>query len=135
MHLARPILALLAGAALSAAVVQRTTPIRVVDGDTIVWGWRIRIEPARYRLAGFDAPETRGAHCPEERSLGKKAALRLAALVAGGGASLSTQVARDKYGREIASLSLRGEDAGAVLEREGLAHAYTGRGRRPGWCP
>lgn len=131
---ARLLLALLAGAALSAAAVNLTAPVRVIDGDTFAWGWRLRLEPARYRLAGIDAPETRGARCPEERSLGKAAAERLRRLLAGGGVVMATQVARDKYARGIASLSLGGHDLSDALIAEGLARPYTGRGRRLPWC-
>jgi len=129
------ILGALAGAAVSAAVVVRQAELRVIDGDTIDWGWRLRLEPARYRLAGIDTPETRGAKCAEERSRGKAAAERLRRLVAGGSVSLSVQRARDKYGRGVASLTHDGRDVSETLVAEGLARPYDGRTRRAGWCP
>ncbi|MGE0022132.1 MAG: thermonuclease family protein, partial [Hyphomicrobium sp.] len=128
------LLALAVGAALSAAAVNATSELRIIDGDTVALGWRIRLEEARYRLAGIDAPETRGARCPNERALGTKAALRLRELVAGGNAVLATKAAKDKYGRQIASLSQNGHDVGETLIAEGLARPYDGRSRRAGWC-
>jgi endonuclease YncB( thermonuclease family) len=38
--------------------------IQVIDGDTV------RTNGLRYRLVGFDAPETIDAKCPQERALG-----------------------------------------------------------------
>jgi len=128
------LLALLAGAALSAAIVNATSELRIVDGDTIDLGWRLRLERARYRLAGIDTPETRGARCPGERSRGKAAAERLRSLVAGGGLSLSVHHARDRYGRGVASLTRGGQDVGRTLIDEGLARPYDGRSRRKSWC-
>lgn len=130
-----PLLAgLLIGVSISAAAVWWQAPLRVIDGDTVERGWRIRIEPARYRLAGIDAPETRGAKCQSERALGKAATERLRALVAGGDVSLATLVAKDKYGRGVASLSLGRRDVGEQLIAEGLARPYSGRSKRASWC-
>jgi micrococcal nuclease len=128
------LLALAAGALLSAAAVNATSELRVVDGDTIDWGWRLKLEKARYRLAGIDAPETRGARCASERALGKAAAERLRRLVAGGGVVLATQATRDKYARQVAALSQGGHDVGETLIAEGLARPYTGRTQRAPWC-
>jgi len=129
------LLAALVGAALSAAIVNATQELHVVDGDTFDLGWRVSIERARYRLAGVDAPETRGARCPEERALGNKAELRLRALVAGGHVSVQVRETRDKYARGLASLSRDGRDVAETLIAEGLARPYSGRTRRAGWCP
>jgi endonuclease YncB( thermonuclease family) len=106
----------------------------VVDGDTIDWGWRLKIESARYRLAVIDTPETRGARCAEERALGKQAAERLRSLVAAGDVTLRVDDASDKYRRQIASLSHGGHDVGETLISEGLARPYSGRGKRGSWC-
>lgn len=128
------LLAALVGAALSAAAVNATQELRIVDGDTFDLGWRISIERARYRLAGIDTPETRGAKCAEEKSLGKAAANRLRSLVEGGDVSVRVHDGRDKYARGIASLTHRGQDVAATLIAEGLARPYDGRTRRAGWC-
>jgi endonuclease YncB( thermonuclease family) len=68
-----PVLALIVGGLISAGAVNATSELHVVDGDTIDWGWRLTLERARYRLAGFDAPETRGAKCAGERAIGEEA--------------------------------------------------------------
>jgi endonuclease YncB( thermonuclease family) len=128
------LLALIAGAALSALVVSATQELHVVDGDTFDAGWQIRLERARYRLAGVDTPETRGAKCAEERALGKAAAKRLRALLAGGNVSVKVVKGRDKYARGVASLTRDGHDVAETLIAEGLARPYSGRTRRAGWC-
>jgi micrococcal nuclease len=99
-----------AGAALAQDALPSSAFI-VVDGDTIK-------SPAgvRYRLVGFDCPETFRAKCDEELALGL-AASRL-----------------DKYGRTLATLTVNGRDVGEVLISEGLARAYKGR-KRESWCP
>src|SRR5688572_10406367 len=50
----------------------------VVDGDT-VW-----IAGEKVRIAGIDAPETHEPRCPKEAQLGRKAALRLQAVLSAG---------------------------------------------------
>lgn len=103
--------------------------IRVIDGDTLAIGER------RIRLLGFDAPETRGAKCPGERMLAGAATLRMRMMFASPvRVSLVISDRRDRWGREMGTLTVGGEDAGAVLIREGLAHPYDGRGKRQGWC-
>ncbi|WBT36733.1 thermonuclease family protein [Hyphomicrobium sp. DMF-1] len=104
-------------------------PLRVVDGDTVDYGYW------RWRLAGFDAPEIRQAHCPEERALRQRAAERLGALLAAGGDELHPHNrGRDRYGRRIASLMAHDADLAQALIAEGLARAYDGHGPRGGWC-
>lgn len=99
---------------------------RAVDGDTI------RCGEERVRLVGLDAPELRG-RCEAERQRALAATERLRLLIADG-VTLST-AGRDKYDRVLAVvLDARGQDVGQILVREGLAHAYHGRGPREGWC-
>lgn len=126
-----PILGLIAGGTLAAAAALWQPGIRVVDGDTVDHGfWR-------WRLEGFDAPETGSrARCHEERVLGQSATLRLAEAVEAGKAVLKPlgPVWRvDRYNRRIARLTIDGRDAGDILTAEGLAHPYDG-GARGGWC-
>lgn len=105
------------------------TPIRVIDGDTLAIGEQ------RIRLMGFDAPEARGAKCQAERALAAAATIRMQAMVASAErVSLAMSGKRDRWGRELARLSVGGEDAAAVMIREGLAVEYSGRGKRKGWC-
>ncbi|WP_108816888.1 thermonuclease family protein [Loktanella sp. Alg231-35] len=73
--------------------------IYVVDGDTI------DIEGKRFRLVGYDTPETYRAGCAAERALGNRAMARLRELIA-----TQTEVAlyvganRDKFDRGLARL-------------------------------
>jgi len=117
--------------------------INLIDGDTI------RVAGETFRLVGFDAPETYRAQCPAERELGNRATFRLRQLIAAGGLDLkkvpcachpgTEGTPRCNYGRSCAVLRARGQDVGALLIAEGLAHAYvcglTSCPRREEWCP
>lgn len=103
-------------------------PLRVVDGDTVDYGYW------RWRLAGFDAPEIRQAHCPEERALGQRAAERLRSLVETRTPRLAYLGDPDKYRRPLGRLTLSGEDVAAIAIREGWGHAYSGKDVRESWC-
>jgi endonuclease YncB( thermonuclease family) len=102
--------------------------IHVIDGDTIAIG------DDRYRLMGFDTPETYRSKCAAELALGKKATRRLKALIADASA-LELEVAsrRDKYGRKLARAFVFDQDVGSILISEGLARKYSG-GKRMPWC-
>jgi endonuclease YncB( thermonuclease family) len=117
--------------------------ISVVDGDTV------RSGEQTYRLIGFDTPE-RGdlARCARERTLAQQAKQRLQQLVGSGQVTLqrvacackpgTEGTSRCNYGRLCATLRADGQDVGAILIREGLAHSYvcsgTGCPRRRSWC-
>jgi micrococcal nuclease len=122
------ILGALTGALLTACAVFWQPGIHVVDGDTVDHGfWR-------WRLEGYDAPETGSrARCHEERVLGQSAKRRLAELLADGPAVLRPLAGFDRYGRRLARLEAGERDVAAVLIGEGLAREYHG-GRRGGWC-
>lgn len=102
--------------------------ITVIDGDTI------ERNGVRYRLIGFDTPETWRARCTVEYDKGIAAKNRLQDLVSSGKAKLVDTRREDKYGRGLARLYVDGKDAGRVLVSEGLARPYDGRSRRAGWC-
>lgn len=106
-----------------------STEFVAVDGDTIR-------SPAgvRYRLLGFDAPETGLAKCMEELDLGTRAKRRLQELIDSGGARLVESGKLDRYGRTLASLYVAGVDVAGTLVAEGLARPYAG-GKRESWCP
>lgn len=90
--------------------------IVVIDGDTV------DVNGARWRLDGYDAPETGDrARCPEEREAGEKAKRRLQQIL--GAAKVETQTLghRDRYGRVIGTIRADGRDVGELLAREGLA--------------
>ncbi|CTQ34444.1 thermonuclease family protein [Jannaschia rubra] len=102
--------------------------VRVVDGDTI------DVRGERYRLVGFDTPETWKPRCDYERALGETAAARLTDLIDSGRVvDLIVLPGRDRYDRGLARLFIGGSDVKDVLIGEGLARAYDG-GRRTGWC-
>lgn len=103
----------------------------IVDGDT-VW-----LNGQKIRLEGIDAPEVEEYQCAAEKALGDKATLRLQALLNAGGWTVAQDGDRnrDKYGRLLRSFNTAdGDTVGLELYREGLAHLYDGRGKRPGWC-
>lgn len=111
--------------------IYRTAPphgIVVIDGDTI------ERHGVRYRLIGFDAPETFRAQCSSEFDKGVAAKHRLQDLISSGDVRLVDTRREDRYGRGLARLYTNGRDAGAVLIGEGLARPYDGRSRRQGWC-
>ena len=96
--------------------------------------WRYsKVDGKRYRLLGFDSPETFFAKCEREREAGYAAAARLRELIETTDARLEPTGKNCKWGRGCAYLLLNGEDAGDVMIREGHGAPYTG-GRRPNWC-
>jgi micrococcal nuclease len=100
----------------------------VIDGDTIRAPYGVK-----YRLMGFDAPETFQAKCDAELALGKRAAERLKELLASGEVRIVESGKIDRYGRTLAHVTVNGRDVGGLLIGEGLARPYSG-GRREGWC-
>jgi hypothetical protein len=110
---------------------------------------RFRVAGETFRLVGFDAPETYRARCASERELGNRATFRLRQLVATGGLDLervpcacrtgTEGTPRCNYGRSCGVLRARGQDVGALLIAEGLAHVYvcgrTSCPAREAWCP
>jgi len=116
--------------------------IRVVDGDTVDAvvppgpGEAAGARPMkRYRLVGFDTPETVQAGCGAELALGERAKERLRELVATGPVRLAVDEGHtDRWGRGLATLTVGGRDVGTTLIREGLAVPYSGKGRRIDWC-
>jgi hypothetical protein len=99
----------------------------VVDGDTFF------LAGERIDIAGIDAPEIKGAACPQERRHGIEAAVTLGQLLNRGGVTLGSS------GREAApgsvaqrSVEVRGHDVGALLVGTGLAREE--RAGRRSWC-
>jgi endonuclease YncB( thermonuclease family) len=98
------------------------------------------------RLAGVDAPETRGA-CARERELAQRAQDFVASRLApgrdpnrdpGGDMEPSVQLREVRYGKYARRVVARveteaGLDLSAALLAAGLAQPYDG-GRRPVWC-
>lgn len=107
--------------------------ISVVDGDTIDVG------PQRYRMVGYDTPETVGISrrpvADDEKVIGRIAKDRLAELLQSGPLDL-TEVpcacpkstigtSACNYGRKCAILTLNGTNIGDPLIAEGLAVPFT----------
>src|SRR5215204_2560072 len=65
---------------------------RAVDGDTLALG------DERFRLVGFDTPETFHALCPAEKAHGLRAKVRLQELLKRGPVRLVRDRGKDKYG-------------------------------------
>lgn len=106
-------------------------PVRVVDGDTIDRGL------FRYRLVGFDAPETRRARCVLERERGHAATARLRELIAGAGeVEIRRETWRlDRYWRLLGRLYVDGRDVGEIAIAEGWGAPYHVRkGKQRDWC-
>jgi endonuclease YncB( thermonuclease family) len=91
----------------------------VVDGDTI------RLNDARIRLKGIDAPEMRQTCYRSRRSYscGDAARRALAGLVSGKPVQCRSS-GRDRYGRVLARCIVDGADIGARMVEEGWAVSY-----------
>lgn len=124
---------LLAALFLVSAVPVQAAPVSsgdiyLIDGDTADVGGD------RFRLVGYDTPETYKPQCKYEKALGEEATRRARQLVRDAGTvDFIILPGRDKYGRGLARIILHGNDLGDILITEGLARRYT-RGRRKGWC-
>ena len=104
-------------------------PLQAVDGDTVKRG------KIRTRLMKYDTPEIgRRAKCPEEHELGLRAKARLDGLLMGSRWQMVYSKRRDVHGRDLALLTVDGQDVAAIMIAEGLARPYTGRKKRRGWC-
>jgi endonuclease YncB( thermonuclease family) len=89
-------------------------PNCVLDGGTIyVAGQRIEI-------AGMVAPSIQDPRCPEERSRGIDAAMRLADLLNSGHVTVGGTF-RDPYGRAVRKVQVNDEDVGEAMISAGLA--------------
>jgi hypothetical protein len=98
----------------------------VIDGDTFdVGGTRVRI-------AGIDAPETHPSRCPNEAALGAAATQKLAQLLRSGPLWISG-IVTDRYGRNVRTVRVNGEDVADAMISAGLARNYDGK-QRQGWC-
>ncbi len=99
----------------------------VVDGDTFWYAGE------KIRVADINTAEVSEPACAREAALGRAATARLQALLNAGAFTLEpVDRDRDRYGRQIRTVTRGGESLGAVLVREGLAEEW--RGRRGSWC-
>lgn len=100
-------------------------PNCVLDGDTVYFGGE------KLEIAGMDAPEIRAAACPDERSRGIEAAVRLNELLNRGKVTV-TGTERGTGGQLLTKLTVDGVDVGATMVSAGVAREY-GDGRNS-WC-
>lgn len=122
------VFALLLSACNETTEVVKSSDIYVIDGDTI------DVDGQRYRLVGYDTPETYRAQCESERERGDAATARLRALVSAvPEVTLQIQDGKDKYQRGLATLLINNLDVGSLLISEGLARRYLS-GKRQSWC-
>jgi len=99
---------------------QPTTPVRVIDGDTLAMG------TDRIRLWGIDAPEALqvcSASNGTEYQCGRDASAVMRELTAHGVSC--TAKTRDRYGRTVATCSNASGDIGEQMVRRGWAIDYT----------
>ncbi len=109
-------------------LVLTASEVFAVDGDTLDHG------DDRYRLVGFDTPETYRAKCAAEKALGLKAKDRLTEIIRTAGyVELMVQPNRDKFNRFLAVGRVGNQEVGVILISEGLARPYEGGKRQP-WC-
>lgn len=102
--------------------------ICVVDGDTI---W---LDGEKYRMAGYDAPETMTNICGgnAEVQLGHRATARLVQILNAGNISIVDHAARGRYGRGLITIYSGQTDVGDILISEGLARRWPDG--REFWC-
>lgn len=105
-----------------------TVLIRVIDGDSIVYG-RTRI-----RALGYDTPEVKG-RCQAEKDLAARATARMRELASAPNRfSLKWAKGKDEFGRGLATFYSNGRPVGSILISEGLARPYSRSAGRQGWC-
>jgi micrococcal nuclease len=106
-----------------------STPLRVIDGDTIQYGKRT------VRAVGYDTPEKgKLAKCDAERALSAKANARFTELISPPHVfTLKWAKGSDKYGRGLALFYSDHKEIGRLLIAEGLAQPYGG-GAKASWC-
>lgn len=123
--------------------------VRVVDGDTLqvtvtarattrLPGQDIELATSvveTVRLAGVNAPETRGK-CEAEKAAARAARLFLEDRLRGAPLELVTRgEEREKYSRVLADVRVAGRSVSAELIERGLAVPYHGERRDPlAWC-
>ena len=100
--------------------------VRVIDGDTIRHG------AERIRIMGIDTPEMgNGARCNAERRMAEVAKMTLIDFIEGERLEIDRR-GKDRFGRTLACIRVRGADVGEMLIRARVAVRF-GNGR-PDWC-
>lgn len=141
-HALLPLFAVLAACADPAA---QTLPAS--SSQTIYWsdGDSGRIDGMKFRLADVDAPETGGvgarggAKCEFERELGYEAKQFMVALTRDVELVITSNSGKDRYQREVITLSANGQDVAEAGKAAGHLGDWPHKGRRalskkPDWC-
>jgi endonuclease YncB( thermonuclease family) len=89
------------------AQLQGPSALIVVDGDTVKSPYGVK-----YRLTGFDAPETWPPECDKELELGQKATAWLQELISGGTKRIIEEGRRTRRGARWRALTVNGRDVG-----------------------
>lgn len=135
------VLVALAGARFASESASASTEL----GGTVYWsdGDSGRLsDGTKFRLHGIDAPETGsmkqrgGAKCEAERALGYEAKAAATELTRGREVFVTQVMGRDRYGRNVVSLSLEGQDVAGLLVKAGTHQQwdYDGGDAKPDWC-
>lgn len=119
--------AMLCACSISVADPQPCTPLRVLDGDTLVCEG-----VGHVRATGYDTPEIR-AHCDRERIAADRATAALSRLIWRGQAVTVDISGLDRYGRTLGRVLVDGKDVAGPMLASGYARPYGG-GHRAGWC-
>ncbi len=99
-------------------------PVRVtcvVDGDTFWY------RGDKIRIADIDTPEIGSPQCPREAEMGRRASVRLQALLNQGPFTLAPNPDgrdQDVYGRKLRNVTRGGQSLGAILVSEGLSDVW-----------
>ena len=119
------------GAASPAAADTVCTVTKVTDGDTL------HIDCGhgdhRTRLMGYDTPEIYHPKCAAEKKAGEAETRMMATLVASGPVTGDRVVGKDRYGRDLAWVSIGGKDVSATMLETPWARPYSGHAH-PDWC-
>ncbi|MEM7458748.1 MAG: thermonuclease family protein [Pseudomonadota bacterium] len=125
----------------------QTNPVSSATASTIYWsdGDSGRLDGMKFRLANVDAPETGGvgarggAKCEFERELGYDAKEFMVALTRNADLAITSSSGKDRYEREVITLSANGQDVAEAGKAAGHLGDWPHKGRRalskkPDWC-
>ncbi|MDJ0641587.1 MAG: thermonuclease family protein [Erythrobacter sp.] len=101
----------------------------VVDGDTIWY------RGSKIRIADIDTPEVSRPGCEREAAIGRRAMVRIQALLNAGAFTLSPASDGrdvDRFGRKLRVVMRDGMSLGETLIAEGLAERWGGP--KVAWC-
>ena len=129
--LALGFVALIACGCFAAPLPEGCQVTRIVDGDTL----HLMCDGVEHkvRLLGYDSPEVFHPNCAAEKAAGERATVLLAKSVAEGPVTGVRIEGMDRYGRDLATVSIAGQDVTGFMLASPLALPYAGH-RHPDWC-